>query len=82
MAQQLALISEEQQHLDQVVTRQQLQYDQMKLKVDAYLCHEQVYRQDAGGASHPDLAGYGLTNDEVELELLQRKEALDQGGAA
>ena len=83
LKQQQNLLAEEQQKLDGVVNQQRLQYDQFKIKADAYFRQTKDYGQDE---EIVDIRGLGNlqcpSEEEIELELLQRKEALAQGGAA
>jgi phage shock protein A len=75
-------LSDERRHLAETLDRQRLQYDQMKIKVASF------GRQGVGqGFESSATATAALSAwqepapEEIELELLQRKEALQKGGA-
>lgn len=79
---QAEALIQEKNRLSETLARQRLQYDQLKVKVTAF-------RQQARPEGFKDVtAAEGLsqtwrapTEEEIELELLQRKEALQEGGA-
>jgi phage shock protein A len=79
---QIEALTLDKTRLSDTVSRQRLQYDQLTLKVAAY-------RQQTGperlesivAAEGPSQAWRVPTDAEIELELLQRKEAAQQGGA-
>ncbi|MFQ5485662.1 MAG: PspA/IM30 family protein [Desulfobacterales bacterium] len=87
----LAKIEEDRQHhidsLDQEITyfdhalkHQHLQYEQLKQKADAYLHRkEQKGWEQTFAAMGPNRTWQELSEEEVELELLQRKEMLKEG---
>jgi phage shock protein A len=83
MQRQLQRIEEEGAHLAEILNQQQLQYQELKVKVAEYssLAEQRPFAEAAGV-----MAGSGFPSppaeEEIELELLQRKEALKQGGAA
>ena len=83
LKQQLDLLTEEHLKLEEVINAQRLQYDQFKIKADAYFRQAKDYAEDEGPM---DMNGLDRINtpseEEIELELLQRKEALSQGGAS
>ena len=62
------------------VEKQRLQYEQFRLKSSEY-CHrtEQHEREKTMSAILPDMISRDLCDEEIELELLQRKEALKGG---
>jgi phage shock protein A len=79
---QLQVLEEENTRVAETLSAQRMRYDQLKVKAGAYrhLADQQRFEMNA-----PVVEGPGLwqapTDDEIELELLQRKEALVQGGA-
>jgi phage shock protein A len=79
---QIEALTQENSGLSEVLARQRLQYDQLKVKVAAF--RQQVPSDgfdDIITAEGPSQAWRAPTEEEVELELLQRKEALQQRGA-
>jgi phage shock protein A len=80
--QELEEVGGECDSLAALVQQQRLQYDQAKAKADAYFCrarlaHDEVDPMTLG---HP-FQVHPAMEDEVELELLQRKDKLSRGGA-
>lgn len=79
---QIEALTQEKSRLSETLARQRLQFDQLKVKVA-------TFRQQArsGGfdgviaADGPSQAWRAPTEEEIELELLQRKEAMQEGGA-
>lgn len=71
-------LAEEKRALAETLDRQRLQYDQMKFKVASFC---QQVKQDPMDTVDASVAWNTPTQEEIELELLQRKEALQQGGA-
>ncbi len=79
---QIEGLSEEKCHLAETLDRQRLQYDQVKMKVASF--GRQTVGQDFEGTATATAASSAWqepTQEEIELELLQRKEALQKGGA-
>ena len=75
-------LTEEQGILSETLSRQRLKYDQLKIKASAFCqqAESQGFEEDAA----PTDSTYmwkAPTDEEIELELLQRKEAHAQGGA-
>jgi phage shock protein A len=84
---QIEALTQEKDHLSETLARQRLHYDGLKLKVTAF-------RQQARAAGYDDAIAFddtiapegspqpwgAPTEEEIELELLQRKEALQEGG--
>jgi phage shock protein A len=61
--------------------QQRLQYEQLKQKATTYFHHTEQQRwQEPWSAAPPGFNVHELSEEEVELELLQRKEAV-KGGA-
>ena len=67
--------------LQDCIDKQRLQYEQFRLKSSEY-CHktEQQEWRKSMSAILPEITSQDLCDEEIELELLQRKEAL-KGGA-
>lgn len=82
MQRQLHRIEEEGAHLAENLNQQQLQYQELKIKVAEY-CRQAEQRPFAE-ASEMMAAAFSSppAEEEIEIELLQRKEALKQGCAA
>jgi phage shock protein A len=81
MTRRLELLEEEGMQLARMLDQQQLQYQELKVRAAEYCCREE--RQPFEEASEMMAeSGFSapLTEEEVELELLKRKEALKQGG--
>jgi phage shock protein A len=80
--QQIEVLTQENSRLSETVARQRLQYDQLKVKMA-------TIRQQAQSAGYEGVIVAEAssqtwrtpTEEEIELELLQRKEALQEGGA-
>ena len=82
MQRQLQGIEEEGAHLAEILNQQQLQYQELKVKAAAY-CRRAEQRSFAEADEVMAESGFSsATEEEIEIELLQRKEALKQGGAA
>jgi phage shock protein A len=79
---QMETLTEEKGKIAQTLERQRLQYDQLKIKTAAY-CYQAEQRRFEEPLAMADaaLARHTPTDEEIELELIQRKEALRQGGA-
>jgi len=71
----------EQNHLAETLAQQRLQYDQLKIKT-ATFCQqaEQQHTVEAEALAETDYGWQAPTDEEIELELLQRREALQQEG--
>ncbi|MBU4318631.1 MAG: PspA/IM30 family protein [Proteobacteria bacterium] len=83
LKQQQDLLNEERQKLEGVLGQQRLQYDQFKIKAEAYFRQAKDRQMDEGFAGLDAMGDFqSPTEEEIELELLQRKEALTPGGAA
>ncbi len=79
---QMVGLEEEQSALSETLGKQRMQYDQLKIKTAAF-CQQAENRWVEADAADID-PSYGWkapTEEEIDLELLQRKEALAQGGA-
>lgn len=82
LTRQMASLTEEQDTVAGILNRQRLQYDQMKIKAAAFCRQAESRRyEDFAAESVPASGWEAPTEEEIELELLQRKEALAQGGA-
>lgn len=81
LTRQTASLEEERDTLYETVSRQRLQYDQMKIKASTFCREAESRRYEAVSPSTESDCGWKApSEEEVELELLQRKEALDKGG--
>jgi len=80
---QLEILTEEKAKLGQTLERQRLQYDELKIKAAVY-CRQAEQRQfeEPAAAVDASFAWQAPSEEEIELELLQRKDALRQGGAS
>jgi len=83
MQRQLQRIEAEGAQLTEILNQQQLQYQELKVKAAEY-CRWTEQRPFAEASEVMAESGFSSppTEEEIELELLQRKEALKQGGAA
>jgi phage shock protein A len=83
MQRRLQRIEEEGTHLAEILNQQQLQYQELKVKAAEY-CRWTEQRPFAEASEVMSEAGFSSppTEEEIEIELLQRKEALKQGGDA
>jgi len=83
MQRQLQRIEEEGAHLAEILNQQQLQYQELKVKAAEY-CRWTEQRPFAEAAEEMAESSFSSppTEEEIELELLQRKEALKQEGGA
>jgi phage shock protein A len=80
---QLELLAEERGQVAATLEQQRLQYDQLKVKTAAF-CRQAEQRRFEDPVEPPDgaFAWQIPSEEEIELELLQRKEAVRQGGAS
>lgn len=75
-------LEEESQRLAQTVAEQQGQYEQLKIKAAAHCRQAEQRAMDEPISLWSESAGPPpVTEEEVELELMRRKETLSQGGA-
>lgn len=83
MEQQCESLEKEQGQLSQLIEEQQLQYETLKIKT-ATFCRqtEQTKFYDTNSASHETSSVYTIDDDEIELELMRRKESLQKEGGA
>ena len=78
---QLETLTEEKSQVSGTLEKQRLQYDQLKAKAAAFCCQAEQYRYDDAMAACDDASAWRTPSEqEIELELLQRKEAARQGG--
>lgn len=83
LTRQMAVLEEEREALSETLNRQRLQYDQLKIKAGAFYQQAESRRyEDIATAAESAFGWHGPTEEEIELELLQRKEALAQGGVS
>jgi phage shock protein A len=80
---QLEILDEEKTRTAQLLEEQRLQYEQLKVKAASF-CREAEERRFETAAACMDTAFSWQPpgDDEIELELLQLKEALGSGGAS
>lgn len=79
----IASLTETHDSLSETLAQQRLQYDQLKLKIAAFNQQAQPDGLAAIVAEADASQGWKApTDEEIELELLRRKETLQQGGAA
>jgi phage shock protein A len=87
------LQSERRNHIDRLnheidqfkayTEQQRLKYEQLRQKAAEYFCRKEKQNwQPVWLAAQSGLQLHDLSEEEVELELLQRKEALKEGGMA
>jgi phage shock protein A len=87
----IGIQADRRQHIDRLshdikqlrenIAQQQLQYEQLQQKATEYFHRaEQKSWEDIGPVNPPGFAANDLSEEEIELELLQRKEAI-KGGA-
>jgi phage shock protein A len=78
---QIEALTQENSRLSEILARQRLQYDQLKVKVAAF--SQQASSEGFDDVIAPEgvsQAWRAPTEEEIELELLQRKEAMQEGG--
>jgi phage shock protein A len=79
---QIEALTQEKSSLSETLSRQRLQYDQLKIKVAAFRQRARSEGFDGVIAvDEPSQSWRAPTEEEIELELLQRKEAVREGGA-
>ena len=80
---QLEVLEEERAQVVETLGKQRLQYDQLKAKV-AVFCRQDEHRrfEDPLGTMENAFSWQAPSEEEIELELLQRKEAARKGGGA
>lgn len=81
LKEQVETMTQEKTRLSKTLVHQRLQYETLKAKADAY-CHRATDRLFETASHHGAETIYSLnpSDEEIELELLQRKEALQKGG--
>ena len=83
LREQIETITQEKTRLLKILAEQRLQFDTVKAKADAYCLRAGHGLIDGTAYQSPtQWMPVEPTDDEVELELLERKEALQKGGAA
>jgi phage shock protein A len=82
MQHQVQRIEEEEAHLAEILNQQLLQYQELKVKAAEY-CNRAELQSFADAAEVKAESGFSSApaEEEIEIELLQRKDALKQGGA-
>ncbi len=78
---QLQALEEEKKELAELLDQQQMQYQELKAKA-AVFCRQTERRrfEEAFEMTDGSAGAQTTSEEEIELELLQRKEALKQGG--
>jgi len=72
----------EKESLSEMLERQRLRYDELKVRATDFYNHSSADQMESIDGPAGDTGGISTTiEEEVELELLQRKEFLQQGGA-
>ena len=67
----------------EIIEQQQLQYEQLQQKTMEYFHRaEQKRWEDTGPVDLPGFTVHDFSEEEIELELLQRKEAIKGGGTS
>ncbi len=80
---QLEMLMEEKSRIDETLQQQRLQYDELKIKTAAFCRQAEQKQYEAPDANlGAAFAWQAPSDEEIELELLQRKEAARQGGAS
>jgi len=79
---QMVSLGEERSALSETLSQQRLKYDQLKIKASVfYQQAESREYEEAAAIADPSFGWKAPTEEEIDLELLQRKEAFEQGGA-
>jgi phage shock protein A len=82
LQQQLETLMEEKVKIAETLEQQRLQYDQLKVKAAAFCRNAEQHRLEEPMAGMDAAFSWQTpSEEEIELELLQRKEAVRQGGA-
>ena len=83
MQQQCESMVKEQEQLSQLIEEQKLQYETLKIKT-ATFCRqaEQTKFYDANTVSNETSSVYTIDEEEIDLELMRRKERLQKEGGA
>jgi phage shock protein A len=80
---QLEALHEEKDQVAGALEKQRLQYDQLKAKTSAFCRQAESPRFDDSLENVEDAFGWAApSEEEIELELLQRKEAARKGGGS
>jgi phage shock protein A len=79
-SQHIDCLSHDIKQFREIIEQQQLQYEQLQQKAMEYFHRAEQNRwEDIGPVDPPDFATHALSEEEIELELLQRKEAIKGG---
>jgi phage shock protein A len=80
---QLEGLEEEKNSLSETIAHQRLQHEQLKIKAAAF-CRQAERQEFAESVATANSASSwkASSDEEIELELLQRKEAMQKGGGA
>jgi phage shock protein A len=83
LGRQQRTLEEERERMGRLLEEQRLQYDQLKVKAAAFSSRVQQHAFDPDHVIVGDAQGFPAADEqEIELELLRRKEALQSGGEA
>lgn len=81
LQQQRQALVEEQEHLSGVLDEQRLQYDSLKAKAATYCCQAQTNSfTEADNIFSAASNVFAIDEDEIDLELMRRKETLQKEG--
>jgi phage shock protein A len=82
MQRQLEVLTEEKNRIAEILERQRLQHDELKIRIAVFWREAEARQYEERSASREGASAWQAPSDEeIELELLQRKDALRQGGA-
>lgn len=81
LKEQVEAMTQEKIELSETLAHQRLQYDTLKAKAGSF-CHQATDRLFETPSHHREgiFASVDSSDEEIELELLERKEALQKGG--
>jgi len=82
LAQRLQYLTDEKSHLEETLERQRLQHEELKVKVAGFCRQAELHPFETMGPPTGEHPAWKMpTEEEIELELLQRKQSLQTGGA-
>ncbi len=80
---QVQLLAEEKEQLSRLIDDQRCRYDQLKIKSANFLRQAEPCRfEEAEALMGPTADPYAADDEEIELELMRRKDQIRHGGAA
>ena len=78
LAGQVASLDDELAHFKEHLSQQRVQYDQLKIRSAEYFHRAEMRKRENNRLEiFPDIAAGELSGEEIELELIKRKEALN-----